>query len=104
MAEFIHKPGTGSLLTNLKKTKETSPDYNGKFILARDMKAGDVLHLGCWTRTTAKGTIFMLNEDKYRMENELKQKEAEAEKDAQYPKEINTSDFGEPIGEDDVPF
>ena len=104
MAEFIHKPGTGSLLTNLKKTKDTAPDYNGRFVLARDMKAGDTLHIGCWTRNTVKGTILMLNEDKFRMDREQERKDAEASKEAQYPKELNDSEFNNPIDDSDVPF
>ena len=105
MAEFIHKAGTGSLLTNLKKASEKAPDYNGKFVLSRDLKAGDTLYLGCWERRTDKGVILMLSEDSYRQNKDEEKKQKEAEINSQYPRELNNTDLGDHYADDsEVPF
>jgi len=91
--KFVHKPGKGSLLSNLKKQRENQPDYNGEIVLSRSYQQGESIKFGAWTRQTAKGTMFTLTEDTYR----FKQQEERANS---YPREINNvNDF-----EDDVPF
>lgn len=92
MAEFIHKPGTGSLLTNTKKKSEKSPHFTGKLVIKRDYKAGETIQIAAWERPTSNGMLITLSEDTYRFDQQQQQAQ-------QYPKEVNRSEF-----DDDVPF
>lgn len=91
--KFVHKAGKGSMLTNLKKQKDSQPDFNGELRLSRSYNEGDTIIFAAWKRETARGMMFTLNEDTYRF-NQIQ------EKKPQYPREINSVDDMD----DDVPF
>jgi hypothetical protein len=59
--EYVHKPGKGSLLSNLKREKETSPHFVGKLCLDRDVKAGDIIQVAAWKRESRLGEILSLS-------------------------------------------
>ena len=65
MADFKHKPGTGSLFKNQYKTKELHPDFNGKIILSKSYQAGDELKIAGWKKSSAKGSFLSLSENTY---------------------------------------
>lgn len=64
-------------------------------MLARDMAAGETLPICAWVRTTPKGVLLMLTENRFKAEVVERAKAKEAAIAAQYPKDLN---------DDEVPF
>lgn len=61
MSSFQHKPGKGSLLTNLRRDKETSPHYTGKLCIDRDLKVGETINIVAWEKENHLGKILTLS-------------------------------------------
>lgn len=61
MSSYQHKPGKGSLLTNLRRDKETSPHYSGKLCIDRDLKVGETITIVAWEKESAVGKMFSLS-------------------------------------------
>jgi len=56
-----HKPGKGSLLTNLRRAKETSPHFTGEVVCDRAFAEGEIMRLAGWKKVTAIGEIITLS-------------------------------------------
>jgi hypothetical protein len=86
MANYVHKPGTGSLLQNNKKTTSSHPDLRGEIVMDRDMKAGESIGIAGWKSENAFGGLIKIRLDKPRDGTE------------QWPKKVGSLDDSE------VPF
>tara|TARA_R110002020_G_scaffold78868_1_gene198141 strand:+ start:43 stop:321 length:279 start_codon:yes stop_codon:yes gene_type:complete len=54
------KPGDGSLFKNEYKHADNHPDATGYILAHRDIKAGERLELGAWTKEGTKGKFQSL--------------------------------------------
>jgi hypothetical protein len=81
MAGFIHKPGTGSLLQNGKKTTEKHPDYRGEIVLDRECGAGTVLKIAGWKSENKFGGLIKIRLDQ------------QQDADKQWPKKVDDNDI-----------
>jgi hypothetical protein len=54
------KPGDGSLFKNQYKNADNHPDATGYIIAHRDIKEGEKLELGAWTKTGTRGKFQSL--------------------------------------------
>ena len=58
---YQHKPGQGSLFPNDRKQSDNHPDYTGKILAHRDIKAGEELRLAAWSKQGGKGYFYSLS-------------------------------------------
>lgn len=57
---FQPKPGSGTLFVKNDKSKQSSPDYDGYFIVEFDVRAGEKIKLVGWDKDGPKGHMINL--------------------------------------------